>query len=205
MGRARTRILAGYKERHHVNPKCMGGDNSQENIVTLTAEEHFIAHQLLVKLHPGNIKLLWALSAMTNGTRNQQRNNKMYGWLRRELAVRMSELMRGRKHSDAARAKMSASRLGVKRGPHSVEHRAKMSMASKGKGKSDEHKAALSVARLGIKRGPHSLEWIANQREGILRSLATRDESYRSDPLYRQQQSEKMKEIWAQRRLEKTS
>ena len=29
--RALSRTLTGYKERHHIVPKCMGGDNSKLN------------------------------------------------------------------------------------------------------------------------------------------------------------------------------
>lgn len=50
--RARNRILDGYKERHRVKPRCLGGDDVQENLVYLTPEEHYVAHQLLVKIYP---------------------------------------------------------------------------------------------------------------------------------------------------------
>lgn len=38
-----------YVEEHHILPKSMDGDNSKENLVLLTAREHFICHLLLVK------------------------------------------------------------------------------------------------------------------------------------------------------------
>jgi hypothetical protein len=41
---------AGYFEKHHVIPKCLGGSNDPSNIVHLTAREHFICHLLLVKI-----------------------------------------------------------------------------------------------------------------------------------------------------------
>ena len=40
-----------YYENHHIIPKSMGGDNSPENFVQLTAREHFIAHWLLWRIH----------------------------------------------------------------------------------------------------------------------------------------------------------
>ena len=46
---AKNRDLTGYKERHHIIPKCMGGSNNKENLVDLTAREHFICHWLLTK------------------------------------------------------------------------------------------------------------------------------------------------------------
>lgn len=56
--------LAGYFENHHILPKCMGGSNNRQNLVKLTGREHFIAHWLLVKIHPDNSKLKFAFKAM---------------------------------------------------------------------------------------------------------------------------------------------
>ena len=41
-----------YKERHHIIPKCMGGNNEKDNLIDLYAREHFIAHKLLVEENP---------------------------------------------------------------------------------------------------------------------------------------------------------
>ncbi len=80
--RAKSRVLEGYTEIHHVIPRCLGGLDSQENLVTLTAEEHYVAHQLLVKMFPGHYGLVKAANMMSTGN---QRSNKRYGWLRRQL------------------------------------------------------------------------------------------------------------------------
>ena len=40
----------GYVERHHIIPKSLGGSNNKENIVSLTAREHFLVHLLLVRM-----------------------------------------------------------------------------------------------------------------------------------------------------------
>ena len=40
-----------YTERHHIVPKSLGGSNEKDNIVILTAREHFICHWLLVKIY----------------------------------------------------------------------------------------------------------------------------------------------------------
>jgi len=39
--RAKNHQLEGYKEKHHIIPKCMGGTDEKENIAELTAKEHF--------------------------------------------------------------------------------------------------------------------------------------------------------------------
>jgi hypothetical protein len=42
-----------YLERHHIIPRSLGGDDSKENLVFLTAREHFLAHWLLFKIKSG--------------------------------------------------------------------------------------------------------------------------------------------------------
>lgn len=111
----------GYFEKHHVVPRCLGGDDSEINLVLLTAEEHFVAHQLLVKLHPANTSLIYAAKQMTISGRGQQRaNNKLYGWLRRKHIeahterIRGNSYAKGNKLSDATRKRMSESHKGKK-------------------------------------------------------------------------------------------
>ena len=45
-----TNINYIYYENHHIIPKCFGGDNNKDNLVLLTAKEHFIVHILLPKM-----------------------------------------------------------------------------------------------------------------------------------------------------------
>ena len=35
-----------YYEKHHINPKWLGGNDTKDNLILLTAKEHFIAHLL---------------------------------------------------------------------------------------------------------------------------------------------------------------
>ena len=53
-----------YCERHHIQPKCLGGTNDQENLIDLFAREHFIAHKLLAEENPNEIKLIQAYNIM---------------------------------------------------------------------------------------------------------------------------------------------
>lgn len=50
--RAKTRNLSAedYYEKHHIIPKSLGGSNRADNLVKLTAREHFVAHWLLTKM-----------------------------------------------------------------------------------------------------------------------------------------------------------
>lgn len=63
--RAKTRILTGYRERHHIIPKCQKGTNEKENIVNLTAREHYLCHWLLCRMYPEDYKLAHAFWFMS--------------------------------------------------------------------------------------------------------------------------------------------
>lgn len=79
-----------YVEEHHILPKCMGGENTKDNLVSLTPEEHFLAHQLLVKIYPNNYALVKAANMMCYSVNDKigkkdRSNNKRYGWIRKKL------------------------------------------------------------------------------------------------------------------------
>jgi hypothetical protein len=69
IARAKSRIKPDcYTERHHIIPKSIGGTNDSENLVFLTAREHFICHKLLPKMVTGHAyyKMREALSYFTH-------------------------------------------------------------------------------------------------------------------------------------------
>jgi hypothetical protein len=53
---AQNRTIIGYSEKHHIIPKSLGGCNKRNNLVSLTAREHFICHWLLTKMTTGKDK-----------------------------------------------------------------------------------------------------------------------------------------------------
>lgn len=61
-----------YCERHHIQPKYLGGTNNQENLIDLFAKEHFIAHKLLAEENPNEIKLIQAYNIMAFTHNNDQ-------------------------------------------------------------------------------------------------------------------------------------
>jgi len=77
--RSRTRTLTGYVEKHHIIPKCLGGSDDKDNIAVLTPEEHFLAHQLLVKIYPNSPPLINAAVIMTTHHTESRANNKLFG------------------------------------------------------------------------------------------------------------------------------
>lgn len=111
--RANNRPKEGYTESHHIIPKCMGGDNNKSNLVRLTAREHFICHQLLVKMVDPSHKSKLALAAtkMWQKGKNQERDyrftSKTYETLKKEASAYLSELNRKRWEDPAYRAIMA--------------------------------------------------------------------------------------------------
>ena len=89
IARGKNRVLESYKERHLIIPRCLGGTDEPENLVDLTPEEHYVAHQLLIKIYNGNYALVKAAAMMIPN----RPSNKLYGWLRR----RFSESQKGHK------------------------------------------------------------------------------------------------------------
>ena len=77
--RATNRDVLGYVEKHHIIPKCLGGNNKKSNIVSLTAKEHYICHKLLCEIYPNESKLKYAFWRMCNVANNeyQERNYKV--------------------------------------------------------------------------------------------------------------------------------
>ena len=65
-----------YSEKHHIIPRCLGGSDDKENLVILTAREHFLAHYLLTKIYPDNYKLIDAFRMM--GVINENEGQKRY-------------------------------------------------------------------------------------------------------------------------------
>lgn len=91
MERSKTRTLEGYVEKHHIIPRCLGGTDDIANIAILTPEEHFLAHQLLVKIYPKSSPLVKAVVIMTTHHTQQRANNKLFGWLRRRASIQQKQ------------------------------------------------------------------------------------------------------------------
>lgn len=47
-------INDGYKEKHHIVPKSLGGLDNKDNLIYLTPREHLLAHYILAKAFGGN-------------------------------------------------------------------------------------------------------------------------------------------------------
>ena len=113
----------GYVERHHIIPKSLGGSNKKENIVALTAREHFVCHRLLVKMTSGRdkMKMSYAIRCLINQENKHQQRYKIssqtYAAIISITKASISKYQTGKNnpyygktHSEEVRAKMRAKR-----------------------------------------------------------------------------------------------
>jgi hypothetical protein len=78
-----------YYEEHHIIPRCVGGDDTESNLVLLTAKEHLFAHRLLHYSEPKNFGLLRAYRAMAQLKKNGRvyfLTGREYSYIREEYS-----------------------------------------------------------------------------------------------------------------------
>jgi hypothetical protein len=156
--RARARVIIGYRECHHIIPRCIGGLDEAENLVELTAKEHYLAHQLLVKIYPANGRIAYAAVMMAP----QAIGRKAFGWLRQRHAdsVRLRRL--GSVMTEETKSKIAATKRGKKQLAEVVERRVAPLRGRKRPEFSAEWRARIGAASRGKKRKPRTLEHRAN-------------------------------------------
>lgn len=148
ISKARNRKdFQGYFEKHHIIPRSLGGDNSSENLVKLTAREHFIAHCLLARIHGGT--QWYAVSRMA--TQCGKNDSKLY-----EIAkTKYAQFMSGKNRSFDIKSKISNSQKGKM---FSSEHLMKLKISNS----SLEVRKKKSLALIGRKRSPEDIAKMKN-------------------------------------------
>jgi len=91
-----------YQEKHHIIPKSLGGSNKKENIISLTAREHFVCHRLLVKMTEGKnkAKMSYAIRNMMNRENSYQTRykitSKIYDLIMHETKEAIGKFLKGK-------------------------------------------------------------------------------------------------------------
>ena len=167
--RARSRTINDYTERHHVIPRSLGGTDDKDNLVDLTAREHFICHWLLTKMHSGEsrAKMIYALNGMKRSNEFAQRyetaiTSRVYENLKKEFSKVHSKTMKGKTPwnkgvpiTEEQREKNRIAAMGKKR---SAEAIAKTVAKQTGQKRSQENKDKIRAALKGKPKGPMSEE-----------------------------------------------
>jgi len=97
-----------YLEQHHIIPRCIEKNESEENKVYLLLREHFIIHKLLIKIYPDSRKLKTAFHFMVYGHQSKCLNLTSRDF---EYAKRLCvESKKGVKLSKDHRKKLSIAR-----------------------------------------------------------------------------------------------
>lgn len=154
--RAKTRTLDGYKEQHHIVPRCIGGSEHSTNIVSLTAREHFLCHWLLHRIYPSISKLTYAFWMMCIAVnKNSQPRYKPSSRVYEEARISVIEQRKGKPKTKEAIQKRTESRKGYQ---HSEEAKQKMRVSHIGRHPSEETKQKMKQAHKGKKGTPHTDE-----------------------------------------------
>jgi hypothetical protein len=128
VNKAKDRTVDGYVEKHHIVPKTLGGNNHKDNIVSLTAREHFICHLLLTKMLTGQDrqKMVYALHMLSNTKNSNQQlryspSSKLYEYQRKIFAEVHSTRMKDNHPLKNPIHKQSHQLSIDKRGPTSIK------------------------------------------------------------------------------------
>lgn len=170
---AKQRINQGYTETHHIIPQSLGGSNDTENLVELTAREHFVCHWLLVKMTEGDErgKMLYALQGMRAENKFQNRYHtkitaRVYEKYRIEHANNHSKVMKGKPAWNKG-IKLEGEELEQHRERtrnrkidpiKQAEGQKKRIVKILGQKRSDETRLKQSLAKKGKPKGPMSEE-----------------------------------------------
>jgi len=181
-----------YCEKHHIIPKSLGGSDEKNNIVYLTAGDHFKCHKLLTKFTSGtdNGKMWNAVWRMMNKQchaheRDYIFTDKEYEEARIKHAKAHSKRMSkennpfyGKTHTKETKEKMSAMKKGKTYEEIFGEDRAaimreKRREESTGKKRSQTTKNKIRQNKLGKKRDPELMKAIGLKNRGKKRNPET--------------------------------
>lgn len=181
IAQAQCRILPKniYVEIHHIVPRSLGGADTKDNLVALTAREHFVCHLLLTKMidSPAIVYAAWMMANVVNDRQQRYRiNSVVYAQLREKFSI----AKKGSVQSDEAKRKNSESHKGIKWSDgmtgktHSEETKEKMKAARAKQVITEETKRKLSQLNKGKPGYIHTDDDRARISEGLRRAWARR-------------------------------
>ena len=152
-----------YYEKHHIIPRSIGGNDSKENLVLLTAREHYICHWLLIKFTFGinKSKMVYAFNQMNiceneHSFGKRYRNSYAYEFFKKEYSLIHSETMSNRIITKETKIKLSKSKTGNKNpnfGKHLTEQqKRKISVAVSGEKHPMYGKFHTEASRIKMKK-----------------------------------------------------
>lgn len=184
----------GYVEKHHIIPKCVGGDNSKENKVALTAKEHYLAHKWLAKIYPDNYKIVLAWISMAFVQANNQQRYKVSAEEYEKLKIELSlcskvrwESLEYRKSYLSQIVSIGKNNLGTKA---TKETRKRLSESLKGRKVTEETREKLRKIHTGRKFTEEHKNKLSEAHKGIVFSEQTREKFKIAQQLRRKREKE---------------
>jgi 5-methylcytosine-specific restriction endonuclease McrA len=146
---AKNRNTNDYTEQHHIIPRSLGGSNDKDNLVALTAKEHFICHILLTKFTKGSAyyKMIYACNGMQRSRDYQNRyiNSRLFETIKKNFAKEHSKKLKDRKLSKEHREAISKGGKGRVDSAETIEKRAN---SNRGKKRTAEQRERMRQAQL---------------------------------------------------------
>lgn len=152
----KTRLIEDgmYYEKHHIIMKSMGGTNDIDNIVHLTAREHFLAHWLLWRIYRNRqtSRAFFSMCQYRKGDRkelkfssiayNEAKTSRSKTGISDVTRNKMSLAKRGKVYSSEARQNMSKAKVGSKpwnKGKVGITEKTRQLMSSSAQNKKRKH------------------------------------------------------------------
>ncbi len=170
--KAKERTTINYTEKHHIIPCSLTGSNKKDNIVALTAREHFICHWLLTKMTAdiARRKMIFALHMMRVKSKNHNNQryetkitSRVYAQYKIEHAKNSSIMNKGKtphnkgKKLEGIELEKQQERTRNRRKltpEENVIRIAKMIATNTGRTRSEDTKLKMSLAHKGKLKGP---------------------------------------------------
>lgn len=129
--------------KHHIIPRCMGGNDDKDNLAILSRREHFVAHKLLIEIYPENNKLRFAFRLMIGEMIKYGEHFSSRDYERAMCPI---------KHSLESRKLMSEKKRGERKSKESIE-KGKATRKRNAIAQVAEHQSFKLGVRISIIRG----------------------------------------------------
>ena len=179
-----------YLELHHIVPRSINGSNSPDNLVLLSAKEHFVAHKLLTKMTTGidKRKMSMALFCMVTANRSGKVKKIVSSNAYQKIRSEYTKLVIGKNHfnygivrSEETKNKIRAAR--EKQSPLSKEHY--------------EHLSKVMTGRICINNGINTIKVYPKDVDSYIeKGFTIGRKPYIYTEEYRMMQSKKCKAQW---------
>lgn len=194
---SRSLLPSTYVERHHIIPKSIGGLDCKENLISLTAREHFVCHLLLPKMLTGKDKnkMIYAMNYLLARSPTHQRhipNSSTYQRIKEQVANLRSAAQKGVPQSAESNKKRSITLAGRKSYKRTPEIISKLKESKRNNPQKPWNKGGTTA-----QKGKTYEEIYGEERGQRLRKL-------RADQLVGKPKSEKTRQLWSTNRKGKT-